>query len=70
MIHLAKSDSSYKFRDIKIVQSLGVHGAGNDVELGIHNLCTRVIWVGQRNDVQRENDYDNYTNFYENIVLK
>jgi hypothetical protein len=67
MIHLAKSDASYKFRDINMVQSLGVVGGGNDVELGIHNLCTRIIWVGQRNDVQRENDYDNYTNLYENV---
>ena len=69
MIHLAKSDASYKFRDINMVQSLGIVGGGNDIELGIHNLCTRIIWVAQRSDVQKENNYDNYTNFYENTPI-
>jgi hypothetical protein len=64
MVQLAKSDMSYKFIDNKLVQSLGVFGGGNDVELGIHNLCTRVAWVSQRSDVQLNNGYDNYTNTY------
>jgi hypothetical protein len=64
MIQLAKSDTSYKFIDTKVVQSLGVYGGGNDVELGIHNLCTRVSWIAQRSDVKENNGYDNYTNMY------
>ena len=70
MIQLAKSDTSYKFRDVRSVQILNVYGGGNDLELGIHNLCTRVIWVGQRSDVGKNNNYDNYTNLYENIPQK
>lgn len=66
MIQLAKSDMSFKIRDTKVVQSLSVYGGGNDVELGIHNLCTRVVWIAQRSDVQENNGYDNYTNYYVN----
>jgi hypothetical protein len=46
------------------VKTGGLHGPGNDVELGIHNLCTRIIWVTQRSDVSANNGYDNYTNKY------
>jgi len=70
MVQLAKSDMSYKFIDNKLVQSLGVFGGGNDVELGIHNLCTRVAWISQRSDVQLNNGYDNYTNTYEYVPAK
>jgi hypothetical protein len=68
MIQLAKSDMSYKIRDIKLVQTLSVYGGGNDLELGIHNLCTRVVWIAQRSDVQQNNGYDNYTNYYINTT--
>jgi hypothetical protein len=64
MIHLAKSDSSFKIRDVRLVKKEGLYGAGNDVELGIHNLCTRVVWITQRSDVTENNGYDNYTNKY------
>ena len=64
MIHLAKSDASFKFREVRLIKSGGLYGAGNDLELGIHNLCTRIIWVTQRSDVSLNNDYDNYTNKY------
>jgi hypothetical protein len=70
MVQLAKSDTSYKFVDTKIVQSLGLYGGGNDIELGIHNLCTRITWITQRNDVHANNGYDNYTNKYENIPAR
>ncbi len=66
MIQLAKSDMSYKILDTKVVQSQSLYGGGNDVELGIHNLCTRVIWIAQRSDVYENNQYDNYTNYYLN----
>jgi len=66
MIQLAKSDISFKIRDTKVVQSRSLYGGGNDVELGIHNLCTRVVWVAQRSDVHANNQYDNYTNYYVN----
>jgi hypothetical protein len=70
MVQLAKSDTSYKFVDTKVVQSLGLYGVGNDIELGIHNLCTRITWITQRNDVHANNGFDNYTNKYENIPAK
>jgi len=65
MVQLAKSDTSYKFVDTRLVRGLGLYGGGNDIELGIHNLCTRVSWITQRSDVQLNNGFDNYTNTYE-----
>jgi hypothetical protein len=66
MIQLAKSDMSFKIHSTKVVQSRNLYGGGNDLELGIHNLCTRVVWIAQRSDVHANNQYDNYTNYYVN----
>jgi hypothetical protein len=62
MIHLAKGDTSFKIKDNRAVTYNDVHGAGNDIELVLVNLCTRVVWVGQRSDVRANNGVDNYTN--------
>jgi hypothetical protein len=62
VVQLAKSDNSFKIKDIRVVAVPGVHGAGNDVELTLVNLCTRVVWVAQRSDVEANNGVDNYTN--------
>jgi len=64
MVHLAKSDNSILFRNLSVVTVPGLYGAGNDIELGLRNLCTRIIWVAQRSDVRENNGYDNYTNTY------
>jgi hypothetical protein len=64
MIELAKSDISFKFRNVSLVSVEGLYGGGNDIELGMHNLCTRVVWVAQRSDVKTNNGHDNYTNLY------
>jgi len=62
IIHLAKSDNSFKIKDNRPVSSLGLYGAGNDIELTLANLCTRIVWVSQRSDVAANNGVDNYTN--------
>ena len=69
MVQLAKSDTSFKIIDTKVIQSIGLYGPGNDIELGIHNLCTRVSWIAQRSDVQKNNGYDNYTNQYSSLPV-
>ena len=60
-VHLAKTEQSFIFTQIDLRSSQGNVGAGNDLELLTRNLCTRVVWVAQRNDLV--NDYDNYTNW-------
>lgn len=63
LIHIAKTDHSFIVRQVDMVQANGQYGASNDLELTMRNLCTRVVWVGQRSDRMALNDYDNYTNW-------
>ena len=62
MVQVAKSDNSFKIKECRVVTVPGVYGAGNDIELVLVNLCTRVVWTAQRSDAARKNDVDNYTN--------
>lgn len=62
VVQLAKSDNSFKIKDNRVVTVPGLYGAGNDIELVLVNLCTRVVWVAQRSDVAANNGVDNYTN--------
>lgn len=63
LTHIAKTDHSFIVRQVDMTQANGQYGAGNDLELTMRNLCTRVVWVAQRNDRIALNDYDNYTNW-------
>jgi hypothetical protein len=63
LTHIAKTDHSFIVRQVDMVQANGQYGASNDLELTMRNLCTRVVWVGQRSDRVALNDYDNYTNW-------
>lgn len=63
MIHIAKTDHSFKITQIDVKETYGQYGPSNDLELTMKNLCTRVVWVGQRLDRAQLNDYDNYTNW-------
>jgi hypothetical protein len=63
-IQLAKSDNSFVILDNRSVIVPGLYGAGNDIELTLVNLCTRVVWVAQRSDVMANNQVDNYINQY------
>ena len=62
VVQLAKSDNSFKIRELRRVVVPGLYGAGNDIELTLVNLCTRIVWVAQRSDVAAKNGVDNYTN--------
>lgn len=62
VIQLAKSDNSFKIKEVRRVVVPGLYGAGNDIELTLVNLCTRVLWLAQRSDSIANNDLDNYTN--------
>ena len=63
LAHIASTDHSYMITQIDIREAHGQHGASNDLDLIMRNLCTRVVWVSQRNDRALQNDYDNYTNW-------
>jgi len=63
MAHIASTDHSFIITQIDIREAHGQHGPSNDLDLIMRNLCTRVVWVGQRNDRVPKNDYDNYTNW-------
>jgi hypothetical protein len=62
VVQLAKSDNSFKIKELRRVVVPGLYGAGNDIELTLVNLCTRIVWVAQRSDAIASNDLDNYTN--------
>ena len=63
MAHIASTDHSFMLTQIDIREAHGQHGASNDLDLIMRNLCTRIVWVGQRSDRISKNDYDNYTNW-------
>jgi hypothetical protein len=63
MAHIASTDHSFIITQIDIREAHGQHGPSNDLDLIMRNLCTRVVWVGQRSDRVIKNDYDNYTNW-------
>jgi len=63
LTHIAKTDHSFIVRQVDMVQANGQYGAGNDLELTMRNLCTRIVWVAQRTDRVNFNDHDNYTNW-------
>lgn len=61
MAHLARTDHSFIIKQVDVKEAGKQYGPSNDLELVMRNLCTRIVWVFQRDD--RENDYDNYTNW-------
>lgn len=63
LIHIAKTDHSFKITQIDMKETYGQYGASNDLELTTRNLCTRLVWLAQRSDRPLLNDYDNYTNW-------
>jgi len=63
MAHIASTDHSFIITQIDIREAYGQHGPSNDLDLIMRNLCTRIVWVGQRSDRAIKNDYDNYTNW-------
>lgn len=63
LAHIASTDHSFMITQIDIREAHGQHGPSNDLDLIMRNLCTRIVWISQRNDRALQNDYDNYTNW-------
>lgn len=63
LAHIATTEHSFILNQVDAVQTYGQHGPSNDLELTMKNLCTRIVWVGQRSDRALQNDFDNYTNW-------
>jgi hypothetical protein len=63
LVHIAKTEHSFVFHQVDVRSADGQYGPSNDLELALRNLCTRVVWVGQRSDIALTNNYDNYTNW-------
>jgi hypothetical protein len=63
LAHIAKNEHSFIINQVDSVQTYGQYGPSNDLELTMRNLCTRIVWVGQRSDRALQNDFDNYTNW-------
>lgn len=68
MAHIAKTDHSFVINQVDVKELHGQYGPSNDMELTMRNLCSRVVWVGQRSDRALQNDYDNYTNWENHLV--
>jgi hypothetical protein len=63
LAYLARTDHSFIFPQIDMVTAEGQYGPANDIELTMKNLCTRIVFVSQRDDRMLANDFDNYTNW-------
>jgi hypothetical protein len=63
MAHVARNEHAFVITQIDVKEVMGQYGPSNDIELGMRNLDTRVVWISQRSDRARLNDYDNYTNW-------
>lgn len=63
LAYLAKTEHSFMISQVDVVQKEGQAGPSNDMELTMKNLCTRIVWAGQRSDRILLNDHDNYTNW-------
>jgi hypothetical protein len=61
--HIAKTEHAFIVPQVDLKETGGQYGPGSDIEILMRNLCTRIVWVAQRNDVSQNNDYDNYTNW-------
>lgn len=63
LTNIAKTEQAFAINQVDVKETFGQYGPSNDLELTMKNLCTRVVWVGQRSDRALQNDYDNYTNW-------
>lgn len=61
--HIATTDHSFLIKQIDISQGHKLHGPSVDLHVLMKNMCTRAVWVAQRDDRLKFNDYDNYTNW-------
>lgn len=61
---VANADQSFLFKEVRWVTKEGQYGPA-DVEIPFHNLVTRMVWTVQRQDRLAQNDFDNYTNWYD-----
>ena len=59
--YIARTDHSFLIKQIDVKASGKQYGSSNDLELVMRNLCTRIVFVFQRDDLQ--NQPDNYTNW-------
>ena len=63
MAHIATTDHSFLIKQIDITSGGKLYGPSVDLLVLMKNMCTRAVWVAQRDDRVRFNDYDNYTNW-------
>jgi len=59
---VSSADQSYLIRDVHSFSATSQYGPC-DIDAPVHNLITRVVWVAQRSDSYKNNDFDNYTNW-------
>jgi hypothetical protein len=64
--YIARTDHSFLIKQIDVKSAGKQYGASNDLELVMRNLCTRIIWVFQRDDLK--NQPDNYTNWQDPYI--
>uniref|UniRef100_A0A6C0B6D1 Major capsid protein N-terminal domain-containing protein n=1 Tax=viral metagenome TaxID=1070528 RepID=A0A6C0B6D1_9ZZZZ len=60
--HIAANERSFLVTQVRSVKNHNQYGY-NDVVIPMYNLCTRVIFLFQREDRVLVNDWDNYTNW-------
>lgn len=60
---IARADQSFLLRLTRYVGIEEQFGGNTDVEIPMYNLVTRIVWLAQRSDKIKTNDWDNYTNW-------
>lgn len=60
--HIAANERSFLMTQVRSVTHHNQYGY-NDVLIPMYNLCTRVVFLFQREDRALVNDWDNYTNW-------
>ena len=60
--HVAAYERSFLMTQVRLVKNHNLYGY-NDTSIPMYNLCTRVVFLFQREDRALVNDWDNYTNW-------
>lgn len=63
MNQLARADQTFLVKTVNHVSKENQFGGNSDVELPMHNLVTRIMFMSPRSDRIAVNDWDNYTNW-------
>ena len=67
--YFAKNDNEYLFKDVREITVYDIVGS-NKIDIESHALVTGWMWYFQRSDINKRNEWSNYSNFkYEDLNI-